>query len=156
VQVVCQAFALGLQEKLPVMVPKAAIPHHTVTAAVIQKGDLVLIAQRPLGGLLGGLWEFPGGKLLPGEQLSTCLQREIYEELGVEIVVGRPMGVYQHTYTHFRVTLHAFTCELQNSAEPRPLQANDLQWVTISHLSEYPMGKIDRRIATTILNEENG
>ena len=156
VREVCQAFALGLQDQLPVIAPKATIPHHTVTAAVIRKGDLVLITQRPLGGLLGGLWEFPGGKMQPGEQLSTSLQREIQEELGVETVVGRPMGVYNHAYTHFRITLHAFACELQNSAEPRALQANDLQWVEVSRLSEYPMGKIDRRIAITILNEENG
>jgi A/G-specific adenine glycosylase len=156
VREVCQAFALGLQDQLPVIAPKATIPHHTVTAGVIRKGDLILITQRPLGGLLGGLWEFPGGKLLPGEQLSTCLQREIQEELGVETVVGRPMGVYHHAYTHFRITLHAFACELQNSTEPRALQANDLKWVEVSRLSEYPMGKIDRRIATTILNEENG
>ena len=152
---VCRAFALDLQEKLPVVTPKAIIPHYTVTAAVIRKDGFVLIAQRPLGGLLGGLWEFPGGKLFPGEQLTTCLQREICEELGVEIVVGRPMGVYHHAYTHFRITLHAFACELHNRAEPKPLQANDLRWVEPSRLVEYPMGKIDRRIATDILNEGN-
>ena len=152
---ICQAFALGLQEKLPVIASKALIPHYTVTAAVIRKAGLILITQRPLRGLLGGLWEFPGGKMLPGEQLRSCLQREICEELGVEIVVGRPMGVYHHAYTHFRITLHAFACELHNSAEPRTLQANDLRWVAPSRLSEYPMGKIDRRIATEINNEEN-
>ena len=152
---VCQAFALGLQEKLPVISPKATIPHYTVTAAVIRRTGLVLITQRPLEGLLGGLWEFPGGKLKPGEQLSTCLQREICEELGVNIVVGHPMGVYQHAFTHFRITLHAFACELHDNAEPRPLQAKDLRWVEPSQLGEYPMGKIDRKIATKILTEEN-
>jgi A/G-specific adenine glycosylase len=151
----CQAYSLGIQDKLPVVVPKARIPHFIVTAAVIRKAGLILITQRPLDGLLGGLWEFPGGKVIPGEGLGTCLQREICEELGVEIVVGRPMGVYHHAYTHFRVTLHAFVCELCNGIEPRPLQVNDLHWVEPSRLGEYPMGKLDRRIAIEILSEEN-
>jgi A/G-specific adenine glycosylase len=152
---ICQAYALGFQEKLPVISPKAAIPHHTVAAAAIRKKDLVLITQRPLSGLLGGLWEFPGGKLQPGEELGDCLKREIREELGVEITLGHPLGVYQHAYTHFRITLHAFACELWNSAEPRPLQVNDLRWIEPARFGEFPMGKIDRQIANKILNEEN-
>jgi A/G-specific adenine glycosylase len=151
----CQALALNLQEKLPVIAPKAVIPHYTVTAAVIHEAGRVLITRRPLKGLLGGLWEFPGGKVLPGEGLSDCLQREICEELGVEIVVGRPVGVYRHAYTHFRLTLHAFACELCDGAEPRLLQVNDLRWVEPSRLGEYPMGKIDRRIALEIMSKEN-
>lgn len=155
-QEICQAYALGLQDELPVIAPKTRIPHYTVTAAVICKAGLVLITQRPLGGLLGGLWEFPGGKALPGEQLTACLRREIREELGIEIKVGRSIGVYRHAYTHFRITLHAFECEPSNRIEPRPLQVNDLKWVEPSQLSEYPMGKIDRRIANEIFIEENG
>jgi len=155
-QEICQAYALGLQDELPVIAPKTRIPHYTVTAAVICKAGLVLITQRPLGGLLGGLWEFPGGKVLPGEQLSACLQREIREELGIEINVGRSIGVYRHAYTHFRITLHAFACEPSNGIEPRPLQVNDLHWVELSQLSEYPMGKVDRQIAIEIFSKENG
>lgn len=155
-QEICQAYALGLQDELPVIAPKTRIPHYTVTAAVICKASWVLITQRPLGGLLGGLWEFPGGKVLPGEQLTTCLQREIREEIGIEINVGHSIGVYRHAYTHFRITLHAFACEPSNGIEPRPLQVNDLHWVEPSQLSEYPMGKIDRQIATEIFRKENG
>jgi A/G-specific adenine glycosylase len=149
----CQAYALSLQEQLPVIAPKPRIPHYTVTAAVICKAGLVLITQRPLGGLLGGLWEFPGGKALPGELLIACLQREIREELGIEITVGRSLGVYRHAYTHFRITLHAFDCEPSNGTEPRPLQVNDLRWVQPSRLSDYPMGKIDRQIAAEIVKD---
>jgi A/G-specific adenine glycosylase len=83
----CQARILCIQEQRPVRLPKPGIPHHVVTAAVIRRGDKVLIARRPSQGLLGGLWEFPGGKQQDGEDLPTCLQREINEELGVEIEV---------------------------------------------------------------------
>jgi A/G-specific adenine glycosylase len=149
----CQAYVLGIQEQRPVLTKRAEIPHHTVTAAVIWRGKEVLIAQRPLQGLLGGLWEFPGGKLLPGEDLVSCLQREICEELGVDIEVGETLGVFRHAYTHFRVTLHAFTCSLKNGAEPRPVQVKDLQWVRPAQLDDYPMGKIDRQIAARLQKE---
>lgn len=143
----CQAYSLGIQEELPVTPSKPTIPHHIVTAAVIRKGDQVLIAQRPTDGLLGGLWEFPGGKVQAGEDLDTCLQREIMEELAAQVSVEEPLGVYQHAYTHFRVTLHAFSCRLLQPAEPRPIQVKDLRWVSVQQLSDYPMGKIDRQIS---------
>ncbi|MEJ2599170.1 MAG: A/G-specific adenine glycosylase [Anaerolineales bacterium] len=143
----CAAHELGLQAQRPVLARKPAIPHHTVTAAVIQRDGHVLIAQRPTGGLLGGLWEFPGGKLQPGEDLAACLQREIREELGAEILVGTPFGEYRHAYTHFKVTLHAFLCRLCDGEPPKAVQVQDLRWVTPKELADYPMGKIDRRIA---------
>jgi len=149
----CQAFSLGLQEQRPLLEPRAETPHFTVTAAVIEREGLVLIARRPLEGLLGGLWEFPGGKQQEGEDLPACLRREICEELGVDITVGEELGVYRHAYTHFKVTLHAFFCELERG-EPAPLEASELAWVRPSALGEYPMGKIDRRIAKELENRE--
>lgn len=143
----CQAYALGVQGERPVRTRRPDQPHHTVTAAIIQKDEAVLIAQRPAEGLLGGLWEFPGGKLRPGEDLAQCLQREIREELGVLVRVGALLGVYQHAYTHFRVTLHAFQCTLQNGGQPQALEHSALCWVTPAELGNYPMGKIDRQIA---------
>ncbi len=147
---ICWARELGLQEQRPVMDARPAIPHYTVTAAVIQKSGAVLLAQRPAKGLLGGLWEFPGGKTLDGEDLPTCLRREIREELDVDVKVGEPFGIYRHAYTHFRVTLHAFQCVLI-SGEPRPIEAADLRWVAPSELLAFPMGKIDRQIASRLV-----
>jgi len=145
----CLAFARNVQEQRPVMKPKPDIPHVTVTAAVIQRGDDVLLAQRPPGGLLGGMWEFPGGKQEPGESLAACLEREIREELGVGIIVGAALGVYRHAYTHFKVTLHAFHCSL-NGDVPRAIEVHDFRWVKLGELGQYPMGKIDRQIAKEI------
>jgi A/G-specific adenine glycosylase len=147
----CQAYAQGVQAELPVVVPRPAIPHYTVAAAVIQRDGHVLIAQRPEGGLLGGLWEFPGGKVQPGESLPGALQREIREELGVEIGVGEALGVYRHAFTHFRVTLHAFRCRLL-AGEPRNLEHTGLRWAAPGSLSDYPMGKIDRLISVHLLS----
>ncbi len=151
----CRAYALGVQAERPVLTRRPRTPHYTVTAAVIRREGRVLIAQRPLDGLLGGLWEFPGGKLQDGEDLVSCLQREIYEELGVEVRVVGLIGVYQHAYTHFKVTLHAFTCELSNGSQPRPIQALDLRWVAPEDLPAFPMGKIDRQIAARLMAEDS-
>jgi A/G-specific adenine glycosylase len=148
----CQARVAGVQEQRPITLPKPAIPHFTVTAAVIARDGKVLIARRPANGLLGGLWEFPGGKQNPGESLPECLGREIREELDTEIQVGEPFGIYRHAYTHFRVTLHAFCCTLRGP-EPRPLEASDLRWVIPAELTDFPMGKIDRQIAARLAAE---
>jgi A/G-specific adenine glycosylase len=145
----CQARQLGLQERRPVVVKRGPVPHITVAAAVIQVGEQVLIARRPANGLLGGLWEFPGGKVEAGESLEDALRREIGEELGVIISVGEPVGIYKHAYTHFKVTLHAFYCRLL-SGDPQPIEASELRWVNCSELSRFPMGKIDRQIARQI------
>jgi A/G-specific adenine glycosylase len=149
----CEAFALGVQEARPVMSRRAETPHYVVTAGVIERGGWYLIAQRPADGLLGGLWEFPGGKQQPGEALEACLQREIEEELGVEIAVGAALGVYRHAYTHFRVTLHAFCCRLVDGQQARPIQARDLRWAAAVELANYPMGKIDRQIAARLVEQ---
>ncbi|MCX7608440.1 MAG: A/G-specific adenine glycosylase [Anaerolineales bacterium] len=146
----CQARALGVQESRPVRQPKKETPHYTVTAAVIRRNGRVLLAQRPSRGLLGGLWEFPGGKVEPGESLPEALRREIREELAVDIQVGAPLGVYRHAYTHFRITLHAFLCSL-DVGEPRPLEAPALAWVDLASLEDYPMGKVDRLIARQLM-----
>jgi A/G-specific adenine glycosylase len=146
----CQARALGIQEQRPVLDARPETPHYLVTAAVIRRGEQVLITQRPSAGLLGGLWEFPGGKIQPGEDLAACLRREIREELGVEIEVGGWLGIFRHGYTHFRVTLHAYSCLLTNGQQPQPLKADALRWVSPHELPNYPMGKIDRQIANLI------
>jgi A/G-specific adenine glycosylase len=104
------------------------------------------LAQRPQNGLLGGLWEFPGGKQETQESLEEALQREIIEELGCEIQVMDQFGVYQHAYTHFRVTLHAYFCNIIKG-EPKAIEASQLTWCTLDELTKYPMGKIDRQIA---------
>ena len=148
----CRARHLGIQAERPVLKPKARVPHYTVTAAVVLRNGKVLLAKRPSKGLLGGMWEFPGGKIEKDETFQECLRREIREELGTEIKVGEPFGVYQHAYTHFRITLQAFLCELADG-EPKPIEAAELAWVRPVDLAHYPMGKVDRQIARKLTSD---
>jgi A/G-specific adenine glycosylase len=150
----CLAFASGLQKERPVKLPRKKVPHHTVTAAVIIKKDRVLLTQRPKNGLLGGLWEFPGGTLeKDDDDLEACLRREIREECGIDIRIADSFGKYKHAYTHFKITLHAFICGLVDGREPEPLECDAVHWAGVDQLEQFPMGKVDRRIANRLREE---
>lgn len=125
----CQAKAHGRPEQYPRRRVKRAVPHYEVVAAVIRRGPRYLIGQRPARGLLGGLWEFPGGKVEAGETLAQALRREIREELGLRVRVGDELAAVDHAYTHFSVTLHAFACS-DGRGEPKPRFHRALRWVS--------------------------
>lgn len=141
----CRGFQGGRPENLPHRKPVKKIPHYPVTAAVILRRGRILITRRPEKGLLGGLWEFPGGKQEKGETLRECLKREIREELGIEIEVGKAFLRIQHAYSHFRITLHCFFCRILQG-RITPLQVSDYRWVTPQALKEYPFPRADQKV----------
>lgn len=120
-----------------------------VTAAVIQRGDQVLIAQRR-NGAMAGKWEFPGGKLEPGESPQECLARELREELGVEVEVQNMLQIVYHKYPEGAVLLLVYSALIQNG-EPAPLDARELRWVPIPELLSYPLAGADIPIALKLL-----
>ena len=109
-----------------------------VTAAVIERGGAYLVTRRPGGVHLEGYWEFPGGKCEPGEDHETCLRREIEEELGVQIRVGRQIFEVAHEYAERAVELHFFDCELLG--EPVARLGQEMKWVAPGNLAalEFP------------------
>ncbi len=145
VNTLCRGRLLGLERELPHRPSKRPRPHFNVTAAVIRRDDYLLIAQRPVEGMLGGLWEFPGGKQEDGETLADCLRREIKEELDLEIAVGQLITKVKHGYTHFKFTLHAFACQLLGG-QPRALGAADWRWVTLEEIETFPFPRTDLKI----------
>lgn len=149
IQTGCLAFERGTQLLRPVRKPKKAIPQYQVAAGVLIHKGKILLGRRPADKLLGGLWEFPGGKQEAGENLESCLQRELREELDVEVKVGLSVGVFAQAYTHFRVNVHAFYAQILKG-EARALDHSELAWVDPIDFENYPMGKIDRAIARTV------
>jgi A/G-specific adenine glycosylase len=141
----CEAKRLSLQRELPVKAPRKPVPHHEVTAAVIGRREEILITRRPPHGLLGGLWEFPGGKREPGETLEACLRREIREELGIAITVGERLATVKHAYTHFRITLHAFACRSQGG-RIRCLGVDDYCWIRPEELDRFALPAADHKL----------
>ena len=102
-------------------------PRVVVAAAVVRRDGAFLVTRRPRGVHLEGYWEFPGGKCEPGESHAACLQREIEEELGVGVQVGRRILEVSHEYPDRRVELHFFACELEG--EPLALLGQEMRWV---------------------------
>lgn len=149
----CKGRDLGEPEAYPAPKPRKSTPHYDVTAAVTLRMDEnkveVLVAQRPQDAMLGGLWEFPGGKREQGETLTAALRREIQEEMDVQIEVGAELTIIEHAYTHFRITLYAFICRLEGG-EPRCLECQDFQWATLEEVEALPMAVTDRRIAEAL------
>ncbi len=142
----CKAYANNTQAQRPVKKRKAATPHYDVAAGIIwNDAGQVLIAQRPLEGLLGGLWEFPGGKQEAGETLPECLRRELREELAIEVEVVELFTVVKHAFTHFKITLHAFTCN-HIEGDPQVIGVRDWKWMTPTELGRYSFGKADREV----------
>ncbi|MGE5264544.1 MAG: A/G-specific adenine glycosylase [Acidobacteriota bacterium] len=146
----CAARRLGIQEQLPARRKRRVLPHHQVAVGVIWKGSKILIAQRFARDLLGGLWEFPGGHLEPGESLKQCARREIYEELRIEVRVGKEFAVVEHAYSHFRITLHAFQCRYLRG-RPQRIGCSAYKWVTLRALSKYAFPAANRHVIEQLM-----
>lgn len=142
----CQAHSLNLQQILPMRETRPPVPHKQIGVAVIWNDQQqILIDRRPAEGLLGGLWEFPGGKVEPGETVPECIVREIQEELGITVAVAEHLVTVSHAYTHFKVTLVVHHCQLI-SGEPQPLACEEIRWVDLTELDQYPFPVANLRI----------
>jgi A/G-specific adenine glycosylase len=146
----CEAKRLGIQWQLPTPARKKKLPHYDVAAGIIWKDGRILISRRPEEGLLGGLWEFPGGKPEEGEDLPSACAREIREELGVRVRVGAEYVAVEHRYSHFAITLHAFTCQYLRG-QPRALQVADWKWVHPRDLRKYAFPAANRKIIELLM-----
>jgi A/G-specific adenine glycosylase len=141
----CEARKMDLQDALPVVKTPKALPHYDIAAGIVWHQGRILIARRPTDGLLGGLWEFPGGKTEMGESLTDAVRREIREELGIEVRVGDLLGQVNHAYTHFRITLYFYRCEYV-SGDAVCLACSAWKWVTPAELSEYAFPAANRTV----------
>jgi mutator protein MutT len=104
--------------------------------AVPGNGRKVLVCRRKADTVLGGYWEFPGGKCEAGETLEGCACREVREETGLEVRVMRALAAIEHEYPHARVRLHPFICE-HVGGELRPLQVAEAKWIAAEQVGEY-------------------
>jgi A/G-specific adenine glycosylase len=142
----CRAYA-ELQDPsvLPLRPKRKARPHLQVTAGIIRRRGKLLIAQRPPGGMLAGLWEFPGGKQEPGESLSDCLRREIHEELEMTIDVEEKLASVDHEFTHLSITLHAFAAR-HRCGRGRAVGCSDFKWIEADGLQQFALPRADHRV----------
>ncbi|GBF80498.1 8-oxo-dGTP diphosphatase MutT [Aphanothece sacrum] len=122
------------------------IPHKKIGVAVIyNETGKILIDKRLEKGLLGGLWEFPGGKIEANETVESCIKREIIEEIGIEIEVEEHLISIEHTYSHFKVTLIVHYCRYLGG-EPQPIECQEIRWVTLDEIETFPFPKANTQI----------
>ncbi len=142
----CEAYRNHCVYDYPKRGPRAKVPHIQVGAGVLKDArGRILIAQRREGDMLGGLWEFPGGKRESGETIRECVRRELMEELDVDTEMEDHLITVRHAYSHFTMELHAYGGKVV-SGTPRPLECADFAWEMPNDLSAYPMSKADDRI----------
>lgn len=120
-----------------------------VAIGIITRGGDVLVTRRAAGDRFEGLWEFPGGKLLPDESASDCLHRELEEELGVQVQIVARLAPIPHDYGSFKVTLHPFVAAIE-SGEPEPKSACELRWVPAAQVRDLPFPEANRELLDSI------
>ena len=147
----CIAYKTAETEAIPYKSPRKKVPHHNIGVGLItnESGEL-LIALRPDDAMLGGLWEFPGGKKEDGEKIVQTVERELNEELGVQVSVGEKFMDLKHAYSHFKITLHAYWCTIE-SGTPKPKSSNELKWVTLNEIDDYPFPKANKVLINKLL-----
>lgn len=107
-----------------------------VGVGIIWDQHRLLIDRRLPTGSLPGVWEFPGGKLEPGESAKDCIAREILEELGLNVVVGEELMLINHSYPTFDIQLIVHHCRYQGGT-PQLLACDEVRWVTVAELNDY-------------------
>jgi A/G-specific adenine glycosylase len=142
----CAGFAAGTATSLPTKAPKKKPPHYVIAAAVvIDSRGRILIGRRKEGGMLAGLWEFPGGKAEPGETPEQTAVRETAEEVGLNIEIIEPIAVVEHAFSHFRITLHTFLARKISRRRAKAIDVTEVRWVTPTELAEFAFPKANHK-----------
>jgi len=118
---------------------------------LIWKNDLLLITRRKENGLLGGFWEFPGGKTHPKESLEDALEREVFEELGIEIIPRYLLCEKTHYYPKRKVHLYFYFCDYV-SGTPARHGCRDFRWVAPAELRSFRFPPADQEVINELVN----
>ena len=147
----CAAYAADDPCRWPVTDASKPLPFQVIgVGVVINAAGEVLIDQRLEEGLLGGMWEFPGGKQEQGETIETCIARELKEELGIAVTVGAELITVDHAYSHKKLRFVVHLCNWV-SGEPQPLASQQVRWVRPDDLGNYAFPAANARIIEALL-----
>ena len=151
VNVFCQAFRSTRQDEYPLRLKKEKVPEHYMVAGVIYKGNEILIVQRPLDGLLGGLWEFPNGRIAEGETAEQACIRYITEVVNLSVNNIKYLTRVRHAFTHFKIVLDVFECNY-HSGEVKLNGPIDAKWVKLTSLHDFPLPRATHKFLETLIH----
>lgn len=151
----CVAYRTASTHTIPYKSPAKKKPHKHIGVGIVENHGKVLIALRPENAMLGGLWEFPGGKQEKNEKITQTVERELNEELGIEVHAYKEFMKLKHVYSHFSITLHAYLCKLI-SGKPEPRSSQEIRWVKISELEQYPFPKANKKLTERLTGKGQG
>jgi A/G-specific adenine glycosylase len=140
----CRAFQTQRVEQFPKRIRSAKIPLHHIAVGVVYKNDHMLITRRKPEGLLGGLWEFPGGKVQENESPEKACIREIKEEVNLNVTVDGHISQVKHAYTHFKILMDVFLCRYVYG-EVKLNGPEDFRWITLGEIDQYPFPKANHK-----------
>jgi A/G-specific adenine glycosylase len=144
VEKMCRAYQSGRVSQYPRKVAGKPTPRYQISVGVVFKNGRVLITQRKLDGLLGGLWEFPGGKIKTGEDAEAACIREIKEEVNLVVKVDSHLCRVKHAYTHFKIVMDVFCCSFV-SGTVRLNGPVDHRWIKLHRIDDYPLPKANHK-----------
>lgn len=150
VQSHCTAFKNKTISQYPIRIRPPKKPTHHIAVGVVQKGKTVLITRRKLDGLLGGLWEFPGGKLNDGEDAATACLREIKEETNIDAEIHTHLTQIRHEYTHFKIKMDVYICQYL-SGRVKLSGPIDHNWIRPNQISKFAFPKANLKFVPLIL-----
>ena len=129
---------------------KRTIPVEEIGLGVVfnENGEL-LIDKRLEGSSMGGLWEFPGGKKELHESIENTIQREIREELGIEVNIGEKLLSFEHIYSHKKLNFTVFICKWI-SGEPKSLSSQEMRWISPKRLCDFPFPAANTKIISEL------
>jgi A/G-specific adenine glycosylase len=154
-----QQFCLAYQTQTVATYPKKMAarrtPHYNIAIGVVFKSGRVLITQRKPEGLLGGLWEFPGGKIKKGEKAEAACVREIKEEVNIQVAVSDYLAQVKHAYTHFKITMDVFCCNYISGRVKRNGPVAH-RWIKLDEIAQYALPRANHKFLAKLKEYTKG
>ena len=145
----CRAFSKRRTNELPLRIPRKKVPTVRIAAGIVRKNGKLLITRRKPDGLLGGLWEFPGGKLKKNEDAASACAREIFEETGIKVAIESHLTRVHHAYTHFKIEMDVFYCS-HVSGDVRLNGPCDFRWIALEDIDRFAFPKANLKFIPMI------
>ena len=139
----CIAFNSGDPDQYPIKKARKKVPHHEIVAGIIWRDNRFYIQKRNHNKMLGGLWEFPGGRVEPKESLKKALQRELKKECGICTNIKNKIGTVEHSYSHFSISLHLFQCE---ESRKKIKNRRNIKWIKPEEIGSFPFPKANHKL----------